>query len=536
MPDRVISVPQATQIATRIKNKFDTVNGRLQQDEDAIDRVEEKTDIYGQVIDIEQITESVDVSGAVRIPNKTINNYRNQTSSSVGSILYFTVTESGTYHLTPSTTSQFNANIYQNVTQDSDIKSANWVKSMTRVNTTTREAEEYLEAGQTIVASAFDGSYTFTLGKIVGGTATIKSTVQLTAAQAAEVDGKIKTVTDELLDDGLISLNPNVCALHAWDSYTHSDNRNYRVRITDDITFAYDCYVLMAPGFNVAGYDETGTGLGGLFATLKLEKGVKYHLYIRRSVEDSSETADIEEFAAALKFTTSLSPIELYKPTFTDVSMFPRIGVCGDSYASGGGIISGVRPLTWGKCLERQTGVAVDIYAKSGQSVMQWVEDTTNGLPALLAGEECGMYWMQHGINGTGTDETLGTAADMSASPRPNTFYGQYTEAVMQMKEHFPYARIVLATIVGSSWMLAHEFSRYVKANAAIRAIAEYCEVPCIETASDEFYRTYFYSLYTRSNHPTAMQNAGIAMANRRLISKCIQENPDYFVEFGSNW
>ena len=29
MPDRVISVPQATQIATRIKNKFDNVNGRL---------------------------------------------------------------------------------------------------------------------------------------------------------------------------------------------------------------------------------------------------------------------------------------------------------------------------------------------------------------------------------------------------------------------------------------------------------------------------------------------------------------------------
>lgn len=37
MPDRVISVPQATQIATRIKNKFDNVNGRLQQQEEAID-------------------------------------------------------------------------------------------------------------------------------------------------------------------------------------------------------------------------------------------------------------------------------------------------------------------------------------------------------------------------------------------------------------------------------------------------------------------------------------------------------------------
>ncbi len=37
MPDRVISVPQATQIATKIKNKFDNINGRLDQQEEAID-------------------------------------------------------------------------------------------------------------------------------------------------------------------------------------------------------------------------------------------------------------------------------------------------------------------------------------------------------------------------------------------------------------------------------------------------------------------------------------------------------------------
>lgn len=39
MPDRVISVPQATQIATRIKNKFDNVNGRLDEQEEAIDDI-----------------------------------------------------------------------------------------------------------------------------------------------------------------------------------------------------------------------------------------------------------------------------------------------------------------------------------------------------------------------------------------------------------------------------------------------------------------------------------------------------------------
>lgn len=36
MPDRVISVPQATQIATRIKNKFDNVNGRLREQRNSL--------------------------------------------------------------------------------------------------------------------------------------------------------------------------------------------------------------------------------------------------------------------------------------------------------------------------------------------------------------------------------------------------------------------------------------------------------------------------------------------------------------------
>jgi Skp family chaperone for outer membrane proteins len=39
MPDRVISVPQATQIATKIKNKFDKVNGRLTEHAEGIDNL-----------------------------------------------------------------------------------------------------------------------------------------------------------------------------------------------------------------------------------------------------------------------------------------------------------------------------------------------------------------------------------------------------------------------------------------------------------------------------------------------------------------
>ena len=49
MPDRVISVPQETQIATRIKNKFDNVNERLAQQAETIE------DLTMRLSDVEEL-------------------------------------------------------------------------------------------------------------------------------------------------------------------------------------------------------------------------------------------------------------------------------------------------------------------------------------------------------------------------------------------------------------------------------------------------------------------------------------------------
>lgn len=387
-----------------------------------------------------------------------------------------------------------------------------------------------VKAGQVVAFSAYNTSisledFTFTLYVVDSTDTSLNPTVQLTSTMDDQVQSKILN----FLDGGYYHLVGG-WNRHGWDDNgTSTDSRDYRVR-HDPITFEHDTYAVMQEGFLVAGYAD------GVFfdarTVTQLLHGVEYKLYVRRYTEDGTEVADVATFANALKISTGIAPIELYQPTFTDVSMFERVGVCGDSYASGGGIISGIRPLTWGKNLERQAGITVDIYAKSGQNVMQWVTDTTNGLPALLSGPECGLYWLQHGINGTSTAEQFGTLADIEASPHPDTFCGQYTEAVEQIKTAFPNARIILATIIGSSFALYQ--STYAEVNTAIRAIAEHCGVMLVDVADDDFYRSGWYSAWIRSNHPTAMQCAGIAMANRRLISKCIQEHGDYFVNYGN--
>ena len=333
--------------------------------------------------------------------------------------------------------------------------------------------------------------------------------------------------------DSYYTIPSDKWAIGGWQSYVGDDNRQFRVRCTETLNFDVDTYILTDNGFYVCVLYEDGTSVSADYhAKIKANKNA--HIYARRVTEDTSEViSDITPFVSAIKFMTAFSPINIYAPTFTDVSMFERMGIGGDSYSAGGGIISGIRPLTWGKNLERQAGITVDIYAKSGQNVVEWNADTVNGLPALLAGTECGLYWLWHGINGTSTATILGTAADMSASPHPATFYGQYVEAIEQIKATFPNARIVLATITGSNYGLYQ--TQYKNANIAIKAIAEYCEVPCIDVVDDAFYKSFEYSDNIRNSHPTAMVAAGMAMANRRLIAKCILENPDYFISYGAD-
>ena len=378
-----------------------------------------------------------------------------------------------------------------------------------------------------------------------GGEITLASDLGLTDTMTEEVEALIgtsaetaaqETVEDALsnlyANDGWYNLPASDFALNAWSSYSTTDNRTFRVRCTKDLIFDRDVFIRAKAGFAVSGFYSDGTGISAT-EILKLPANTAVHLYVRRHTEDTSETADISEFADAMLISTPFADMERLLPTFTDISMFERVGIGGDSYAGGGGIISGIRSLTWGKNLERQAGITVDIYAKSGQDVMGWVSDSTNGLPALLAGAECGLYWLAHGINGTSTAELLGTSADMSASPRPATFYGQYAEAIEQIKTAFPNAKIVIQTIIGSNYGL-YQY-HYNLVNQAIRDIAEYCQIPVIDVADDEFYLSPYYSDNIRSNHPTAMVAAGMAMANRRLLSKCILENPAYFIDYGSN-
>lgn len=478
----------------------------------AIDSIaEEGEDIFDHSIDPSDIT---------RESGKNINNYGNVVNNTKYSYLWFQVPTTGKYRITSSITSQCFVNVYSSAT----FAQANLISRVKYTET----MDVACEAGQYIAVCAYETTFTITVIYSTHKTCSLKDDVPLTPTMDEQVRTMISEKTDAFYHTGYFSPGGE-WVRGDWDGWNQTQSKSYRARRVEPIEFDRDVLLVADDGFYIFLYGESGT-ISSADNVVKLPANTPAKITVRRINEDYSEVADVDDFATKVKVSTPQADIERLQNTFVDVSMFERIGVCGDSYAGGGGIISGITALTWGKNLERQAGITVDIYAKSGITIEGWNNNQNVGLPALLNGPKCGLYWFAHGINGTSTPEKIGTPEDMTTEPRPSTFYGQYAYAIEQVQAFSPNSRIVIAQILGSSYKLEQKI--YAPVNEAIRNIAEHFEIPCIRLADDDFYKSIVYSSSQRSNHPVAMTSAGMAMANRRLLSKCIIDNSDYFINY----
>ena len=493
-------------LATSIAQKL----GLISSLSDEIDAVITSEEVWGDPVSSDSIT---------RIPDKNFTSTNSVQDKSGWSLLYWQATETGKYKIVfNKTQTQNKVNVYSSV----DFSSATYVKTASAVSNVEKIVD--VVAGQYIVAQAWYSDYLITIQKQNG-----------TVHDIPSIDAKIAAEENNLFRDGWRTFPVKDFAVNDWGSYNSTTSRTNRVRYTKPVEYPYPVTLMAAPGFYIDGIYSDGN-TNSTRTSINLSANTPIKISIRR-VNEITENANVDEFASALAVSTPLAGIEKNKLTFTDISMFERVGCCGDSYTAGGGYISGVTALTWGKNLERQAGITVNIFAKSGESIHSasgWNYDNDNGLPKLLNSDECGLYWMAHGINSSGSDTAIGTPADMEANPKPYTFYGQYVYAINAIKAKFPRARIVIQTITGTSYSLWE--TTYAKINTAIRNIAEFCNIPLIELINDDFYKSIWYADHSTSNHPTAMLAAGMAMANRRLLSQAILDNPNYFIDYGNKY
>ena len=217
---------------------------------------------------------------------------------------------------------------------------------------------------------------------------------------------------------------------------------------------------------------------------------------------------------------------------YPDLSMFQRVGVVGDSYASAalytpeGSPIGDVYPLSWPQILGRKTGCTWINFTQGGLSTRSWLSSASHGLPALLTENPCDLYILVLGINDTAISNYLGSIADItehsSYEDYPDTFYGNYGKIFEQIIEHAPAAKIIFSTMSNNS------VGTYRSYNEAIVEIADHYNVPVVKQFEDGFFSSAVYtSMY--GQHPTKAGQAGMATAFERMIQKSIVSNLTYY-------
>lgn len=223
---------------------------------------------------------------------------------------------------------------------------------------------------------------------------------------------------------------------------------------------------------------------------------------------------------------------------YPDLSMFQRVGVIGDSYASAlvynaQGSSEGTRyPISWPQILGRKTGCTWTNFTRGGLSTRSWLTDADYGLAKLESEDPCDLYVLVLGINDLAISNYLGSITDITShesyTEYPDTFYGNYGKIFEQILEHAPAAKIIFSTMANN---VQGDSSSSGAFNAAIIEIAEHYGVPVVKQYEDSFFKSTIYTAMYGA-HPTKAGQAGMATAFERMICKCVASNLTYFNSF----
>lgn len=222
-------------------------------------------------------------------------------------------------------------------------------------------------------------------------------------------------------------------------------------------------------------------------------------------------------------------PNEYKENNFISMSAFPKIGVVGDSFASGqihvGSASANYYSLSWPQELARMCGVSAFNFSKGGLTTATWLTDTDYGLPKLLSTEKQNLYMIALGINDNGLKIPVGTIYDIKDdyNDNPATFYGNMGKIIDQIKNYADKAKLVMITT---------PVTYTPDYNTAIIEIASHYKIPCLISNTDEFFNSEFYKNSMRTGHPTALSYSGMALAYQRLFNLTARNFITYFADY----
>ena len=219
-----------------------------------------------------------------------------------------------------------------------------------------------------------------------------------------------------------------------------------------------------------------------------------------------------------------------YMPS--SIAQFLKLGVVGDSYASGEIVLPpdynfiDYYNLSWGQCIARRNGITCTNYSKGGLSTRSWLT-SEKGQTLLTSSAPDNLYLLALGINDANNLglEYLGSIEDIKSNYTQNsdTFYGNYGKIISIIMAKSNTAKIVMLDLANDN-----NSSLYNTYNTAIKNIAEHFGIPCIHENDDAFFNSSFYKDKSYG-HPTATTYGGMALAIERLFAKCCVDNVSYF-------
>lgn len=218
---------------------------------------------------------------------------------------------------------------------------------------------------------------------------------------------------------------------------------------------------------------------------------------------------------------------------YCDLSLFRKVGVVGDSYASGelyfNGDYTDKYEISWGQIMARKHGFVCTNYSAGGLSTRTWLTSWA-GLEKLNASDAEDLYLLALGINDQYKlgEPYLGNITDItshnSMADYGDTFYGNYGRIIENIKAHAPNAKIVMFTCAADTEL-------YRKFNNAIIDIANHYKIPYIVQMDDDFFDSAIYKNMA-GGHPRALAYSGMAVAFDRLLTKCMMNNYNgYFAD-----
>ena len=226
------------------------------------------------------------------------------------------------------------------------------------------------------------------------------------------------------------------------------------------------------------------------------------------------------------KYLSNNIDVEPFKPS---LAMFEKIGVIGDSYASGeiypDGNLVDKYSISWGQILARKNGVSCTNFSVGGITTRNWLTNE-HGLTKLNATEAQNLYYISLGINDKGKLGLgyLGTEADMDSGA--DTFYGNYAKIIKAVQAKAPYAKIIL---IDSAFSTGETDPFFV----ATKNIATKFGLPLIKHSDDPYLASSkFKKDLMLQGHPVAISYAAMATAFEKLTMKAIRDNIAYFRDY----